>query len=279
MGRARCPDSEKAEIMYGRGKKLTDIAKELGVPEGTVRRWKSTQRWDDTAPPNRKKKQCERSEKAKRTDKDNTGVRKRGAPFGNTNSWRHKSSTPLGHKRSLKHGGYSPVYWDALSDEEKKLIEEKYADPEVELIDTIKLYSIRELRLMQIINKYQNATSPDGDETQCAIQGTSRRENKRVFDGTPEEQERQKEQYDELVRQQIKEGKRLPGRSVEEFTQTENKHSLIARLEDQLTKVSSAKNRAIAELASLQRENAKVEEAEKGNAVIDDFLEVMLGGD
>ena len=84
----------------------------------------------------------------------------------------------------------------------------------MELIDTIKLYSIRELRLMQIINKYQNATSPDGDETQCAIQGTSKRENKRVFDGTPEEQERQKEEYDELVRQQIKEWKEKFGRSI-----------------------------------------------------------------
>ena len=46
MPRARSPDSIKAEQMYHDGKLLKDIAEELGVPAGTVRRWKSTQKWD-----------------------------------------------------------------------------------------------------------------------------------------------------------------------------------------------------------------------------------------
>lgn len=46
MARARSPDSIKAEKMYQQGMKLIDIAKELNVPDGTVRRWKSTQKWD-----------------------------------------------------------------------------------------------------------------------------------------------------------------------------------------------------------------------------------------
>lgn len=284
MGRTRSPSSIQAERFYRDGMKLVDIAVKMKVPESTVRRWKSTQHWDSSTPPNSKKKQSERSDNNKRaqnkikerSEKKASG-RKGGAPIGNTNAKGHK--TPRGNTFALKHGGYSPVYWDALSDEEKKLIEDKYADPEVELIDQIKLYSVRELRLMRIINRYESATSPNGDETQCTtIQSTSKRENKRVFDGTLEEQAMQKEEYDELVRQQIKEGKRLPGRSVEEITQTENKHALIARLEDQLTRVSSAKNRAIAELASIQRENMKAEEAESNNAIIDDYLAVMLGG-
>lgn len=46
MPRSRIPDSIKAEEMYKSGMNLVDIAKEIGKPPGTVRRWKSTQGWD-----------------------------------------------------------------------------------------------------------------------------------------------------------------------------------------------------------------------------------------
>lgn len=41
--------NEKAETAYNlymRGEKLVDIAKQLGVPEGTIRRWKHDHKWD-----------------------------------------------------------------------------------------------------------------------------------------------------------------------------------------------------------------------------------------
>lgn len=47
MARSRSPDSIEAEKLYHRGMSLVDIAKKLGKPEGTVRRWKSTQVWGD----------------------------------------------------------------------------------------------------------------------------------------------------------------------------------------------------------------------------------------
>ena len=46
MARSRSPDSIKAEQLYHSGMSLVDIAKKLKKPEGTVRRWKSTQSWD-----------------------------------------------------------------------------------------------------------------------------------------------------------------------------------------------------------------------------------------
>ncbi|MFR2816211.1 terminase small subunit [Anaerostipes caccae] len=46
LPRSRSPDSIKAEQMYKSGMNLVDIAKEIGKPPGTVRRWKSTQGWD-----------------------------------------------------------------------------------------------------------------------------------------------------------------------------------------------------------------------------------------
>lgn len=77
MPRARSPDSIEAEKLYKSGMALVDIAKKLGKPEGTVRRWKSTQKWDE----NGKKKQGERSQKKSGSEK--ASVRKRGGQPGN----------------------------------------------------------------------------------------------------------------------------------------------------------------------------------------------------
>lgn len=58
---ARAPDQrvQQAEAMFHDGKKLVEIANELNLPEGTVRRWKSTYKWVSE----RSKNNSERSEK------------------------------------------------------------------------------------------------------------------------------------------------------------------------------------------------------------------------
>lgn len=71
--------------MYLQGQKLVDIAAELDLPEGTVRRWKSTHKWDS-----------ERSD-------NKANVRKRGAQPGNKNS----SGGPPGNKKAEKYGFFS----------------------------------------------------------------------------------------------------------------------------------------------------------------------------
>nr|WP_243097273.1 phage terminase small subunit-related protein [Ruminococcus sp. AF46-10NS] len=45
---ARAPDKriEQAKAMYLQGQKLVEIASQLNLPEGTVRRWKCTHKWD-----------------------------------------------------------------------------------------------------------------------------------------------------------------------------------------------------------------------------------------
>lgn len=61
--------AQKAKELYSQGMKLIDIAKQLQVPDGTVRRWKSTYKWDTG------QKQSERSDKKKanvRKDKKTT---------------------------------------------------------------------------------------------------------------------------------------------------------------------------------------------------------------
>lgn len=84
---ARAPDKRigQAKAMYLAGRKLVDIAEELGLPEGTVRRWKCTHKWD-----------------SERSDKE-ASVRKRGAQPGNKNS----SGGPPGNRKAEKYGFFS----------------------------------------------------------------------------------------------------------------------------------------------------------------------------
>lgn len=62
---ARAPDKriEQAKAMYLEGKKLVEIASQLNLPEGTVRRWKCTHKWDSERSDN----ESERSENKEET--------------------------------------------------------------------------------------------------------------------------------------------------------------------------------------------------------------------
>lgn len=59
----RAPDKriEQAKAMYLKGQKLVEVASQLNLPEGTVRRWKFTGKWDSE----RSDKNSERSDKKK----------------------------------------------------------------------------------------------------------------------------------------------------------------------------------------------------------------------
>ena len=85
---ARAPDEkiEQAKAMYRKGMKLVEIASQLNLPEGTVRRWKCTHKWDSE----RSERKSERSE------------RKRGAQPGNKNA-----TGPPGNKNAEKYGFFS----------------------------------------------------------------------------------------------------------------------------------------------------------------------------
>jgi uncharacterized protein YjcR len=83
---ARAPDEryDKALKLFKSGKKLIEIANQLNLPEGTVRRWKSTHKWDS-----------ERSD-------NKANVRKRGGQPGNKNA-----TGPPANKNAEKYGFFS----------------------------------------------------------------------------------------------------------------------------------------------------------------------------
>lgn len=66
MAAKKNPLSDKAYELYKQGMKLVDIAAELEVPPGTVRRWKSTHGWDG------ERSECDKSKKSERSIKKRT---------------------------------------------------------------------------------------------------------------------------------------------------------------------------------------------------------------
>lgn len=69
MARSPNEKAEKAHELYKGGMKLVEIASQLDVPAGTVRRWKSTYHWDGEHQSERSEKKSERSESKKSVTK------------------------------------------------------------------------------------------------------------------------------------------------------------------------------------------------------------------
>ena len=104
MARAPDPRIEQAKAMYLEGRKLVEIASQLNLPEGTVRRWKCTHKWNN-----------ERSDRVSERSQ-----RKRGAQPGNKNA-----TGPPKNKNAEKYGFFSKY----LPEETVSIIQEMPTDP------------------------------------------------------------------------------------------------------------------------------------------------------
>lgn len=275
MPRQRSPDSKKAETLYRKGFKTAEIADRLGVPAGTVRRWKAEQDWDNQTV--QRSGKCSDNERKTSTNNEHkTSTRKQGGQAGNINSVGHKSSSPLRNKHAEKHGAYSRIYWDTLDPEEAELIEDIPKDEEQLLLEQIRLFSIRERRIMQAIKKYRDLKDANGRDIPVSIAYTQRSEHKRVFDGSPEEMLEQELEYKELIRQKIENKERMPGRDVAILTHTENKDDVILRLERELSGVQSKKTAAIQALAKYRLEKQKLDGDSQGNDFVRTWAEAVM---
>lgn len=127
MARAPNENLEKAFKLYKKGLKLIDISKELNIPAGTIRRWKSTYKWDS-----------ERSEKS--SERSN----KKGAQPGNKNG----KGGPPGNRKAETHGFFSKY----LPEETFNIIQEiKQKDPIDILWDNIQIQYAAIIRAQSIM--------------------------------------------------------------------------------------------------------------------------------
>ena len=131
-------------------KKLVDIARELGVPDKKVRKWKAADKWDEKKKNAPKAKAKPATEKYPKTTTEKS-KRKRGAPLGNKNSVGHKSSSPLRNSNAVKTGEYQTIWLDALDESEKALFEQVTVDPLAGIEEEIKLLVLRERRMLKLL--------------------------------------------------------------------------------------------------------------------------------
>ena len=92
MGRARDPNRDKAFEIFLENNgniELVEIAERLGVSAGTVRGWKSKDKWEPKIKGTFQKKNTERSKNPRGAPKGSKNALGHGAPKGNTNALKH----------------------------------------------------------------------------------------------------------------------------------------------------------------------------------------------
>lgn len=238
------PPNEKCDVakkQFLEGKRLIDIAHDLGVPAGTVRRWKSMQNWDAV-----KKNETNVRKKTERKQ----GVHY-GAPFGNKNAVGNNGGAPKGNKNAVTHGAYETILFEALTTEEIDLVTEEF-DEERLLIREIQLLNVREVRMLKRIQVLQDKASMD-KKGLIQIGGTS----SIVKDETDPERTVKSRQ----------EARRID-------TVVQNKEDpviLIQKIEVELTKVQKEKARCIDMLYKLRKDKKRVDMLDEAETSISDI--------
>jgi uncharacterized protein YjcR len=138
---ARAPDEriKQAKALYLKGLKLVEIASQLNLPEGTVRRWKSTHKWDN-----------------ERSHRNNERSHKKGPPIGNKNAVGNDGGAPERNKNAVKTGEFETLFFDALEEDEKQLIQMVQLDKEQLLLQEIQLLTVRERRMLKRIEELKH---------------------------------------------------------------------------------------------------------------------------
>lgn len=262
MPRAPSEKLKEAEELFLQGMAMVDIAKKLEVSDGTVRSWKNRYGWGSKS----KKNKCNVAKK----DVENNATlqkKKRGGQPGNKNAKGGSGNpNPKPPPDRTIHGGYKPVFMDALDEEEQALIETVSKDEEELLIEQIQLFSLRERRILQAINKYRNSKEP------VTIYGVVRTEAKRTFKDEAEEN-----LYNQMIDEAVAARDRLPGKGYEIETTTTNKDNIVVRLEQELSSVQNKKTKAIEALARVRAEKAKLQNG--NDEAVDDWISAVLGGE
>ena len=130
MARAPDPRINEAKVMYLKGLKLVEIASQLNLPEGTVRRWKSTHKWDN-----------------ERSDKNSERSKRKGGQPGNRNAVGGNQSAPEQNKNAEKYGFFSKY----LPEETVSIIQEMPTDPLDVLWDQIQIAYAAIIRAQKIM--------------------------------------------------------------------------------------------------------------------------------
>ncbi len=258
MPRVSNGKKSEAEKLFIKGMKLVDIAKKLGIAEGTIRSWKNRGKWEENISKKNKRNVAKDDSETNAT----LQKRKRGGQPGNRNAEGSKGgAAPFRNKNAEKHGAFSKVYMDTLDDKELDMIDDMADAEEKQLIMQLQIFSVRERRLMRNIKRYRELETENHGLSVKAVSKTKKVEDLTDIDG-------------EIVGNG--KYKKVTETSI---TNTEPVMNSIMALESELTKVQRAKTKAIEVLARIRMENAKIEQETSGNDAVDDWISAVLGKD
>ena len=233
---------------WQQGMKYKDIAEKYGVSLSAIKSW-ATRDWKNRPVATNEEKKLQPAKKKLQP--------KGGAPPGNKNATGHGGQPR--NKNSQRHGGYSAVYWDSLDDDELALLEDTPTDEEILLNEQLRLYTIRERRLIHAIQKYRGLKDESGKPVYMAVSGVHSSTTKRVFDTLEE-----KELYEDIKQEKMAERKiSYLGRDVITQSSTEATINIIQRLESELTSVQRAKTQCISALSRIHADNHRKEYDQK----------------
>ncbi|MCC0752901.1 hypothetical protein KGF47_19475 [Clostridioides sp. ZZV13-5731] len=226
MGRARSPNRDKALEIYLKHNgniELTEIAKILKLPQGTIRGWKNKDKWEEQL----------NGTLQKNTERSKIKRNKGGQP-NNTNAKGH--GAPLRNKNRLKHGLYEGIYWDTLSEEEKEMLQEMEFDREEQLLkEQLMLFTVRERRLLKSIENYKNKPKglvlESGTIRNLVIQGNLVKDNEQ--------------------------------KQTETISRTISVFEVIQKLEAEITKIQARKTKCIELLGKINNQESKEDKLDK----------------
>lgn len=249
MARERSPERDKAKQMWlksGGTMKLKDIAAALSVPDSRIRKWKALDNWDadlnGSAPLEEKGSAPRRG--APKGNKNAVGNRG-GAPPGNQNAAGNRGGKggPAGNKKAVTTGEYESIWFDTLTEEEKKLLDTIDTDPIQQAEEEIQLWSIRQLRMLQRIKKLNDGLTEKERNVLYELKTT--KDVAVIYDEKSGQTKKVPISRDELVKSKVE---------INTFRKLDD----ILKLEEALTRVQDKKLKAIELKNRLQDEERQV---------------------
>ena len=244
MARKRAPEREQAKDIWlqsGGKTPLSQIAKDLNVPETTLRSWRSKDGWQEALAAQTPKKKCG-------APKGNHNGKGHGAPKGNKNAKGH--GAPNGNKNGLKHGAFERFAYAYMDDDEKTVAKETQINGiEEELLGTLAFLKARELRLMKRIAAIREMGDKQKGQVLASVSKTKSEKRMGLWE-TDEEGNLYKQEGTGLY-----DGEWLD----ETTTNTASVEDALNHLESELSKVQAQKVKILAQLDMMHTNQQRLE--------------------
>jgi uncharacterized protein YjcR len=150
LARVRSPNRDKAyEIYKEHNGNITnrEIASILNEDEKVIAVWKSRDKWNVV-----------------QQSKERCTTKRRGGKPGNKNALGNKGgAAPKENKNAVKTGEFETLFFDALEEDEKKLISMVELDKEQLLLQEIQLLTVRERRMLKRIEDIKQAAADQAE--------------------------------------------------------------------------------------------------------------------